>query len=174
MLPMEKARYRARATAWDLGEASTGAPQVAIEFEVVEGDQKGERITKYCFLTDAAAEYTLAALRTCGWTGNDLADGLPGLDKNVVEIVCAPEDGLPDKETGEVKQFLRVQFINKAGGIAMKTRLNDEQKRTLAAKMKAKLAALDAKEKREGNGAAPHAAGPIGPNPPGVTDDIPF
>jgi hypothetical protein len=48
-----------------------------------------------------------------------------------------------------VKQFLRVQFINKVGGIAMKTRLNDEQKKTLAAKMKAKLAALDAKEKRE-------------------------
>jgi hypothetical protein len=97
MLPMEKSALSREATAWDLGEASTGAPQVAIEFEVVEGDQKGERITKYCFLTDAAAEYTLAALRICGWTGNDLADGLPGLDKNVVEIVCAPEDGFPTR-----------------------------------------------------------------------------
>jgi hypothetical protein len=39
--------------------------------------------------------------------------------------------------------------------------------------MKAKLAALDAKEKRNGSAPAP-SNGPPGPNPPPPTDDIPF
>lgn len=93
---------------------------------------------------------------------------------NVVELVCEPEDTRPDPSTGEVKTRLRVRWVNRAGGLVMKNRLDDDKKKILAAKMKAKIAAFDAKAKREGNGAAPASAGPPGPNPPPMTDDIPF
>lgn len=176
MLPLQKAYYRAKAKSWDLGQAETGTDQVAIEFEVVEGDFRGSRITWYGFFTDKTEERTLESLRICGWTGTDLSN-LTGLDANVVEIVCEPEDGKADPETGEVKSRLRVRWVNRAGGIAMKTRLGDDQKKVLAARMKARIAAIDAKAKREGNGAAGAAmppGGPLGENLPPVTDDIPF
>lgn len=186
MLPMEKARYRARAKAWQLGAAGTGMPQAGVEFEVEDGDHKAERISGYFALSDAAAEYTLQKLRTCGWTGTDIFEledpvKSASMGANVVELVVAPEDhvkdGQPviDETTGEVKRTLRIQFVNRVGGLAMKGSINDEQKKILGAKLKAKLAALDAKAKKAGNGAAPPPhEGPSGPNPPPPTDDIPF
>ena len=86
MLPLVKSRYRAKAVAWALGEASTGTPQIGIEFEVQDGDQKGERISGYYFLSDNAADYTLEKMRNCGWTGTDISEELVGLDGNVVEL----------------------------------------------------------------------------------------
>jgi hypothetical protein len=74
MLPMEKGRYSARAVSWQLGEAGTGTPQVGIEFRIEDGDQKGERISGYFALSDAAAEYTLQKLRNCGWRGTDISE----------------------------------------------------------------------------------------------------
>ena len=174
MLPMLKARYRAKAKSWALGEASTGTPQIGIEFEVQEGDHIGERISGYFFLSDNAADYTLEKMRTCGWTGNDISEELVGLDANMVELVVEPEDSLPDPQTGEVKTRLRIKFVNKAGGLAMKTTLTTDKAKVLAAKMKARLAAIDAKSKREGNGAAsPPPSGPP-PGHPAAVDDIPF
>jgi len=185
MLPMLKARYRARAKSWALGEASTGTPQVGVEFEVEDGDHKGERISGYFFLSDNAADYTLEKLRNCGWTGLDLSElddvaASASMGANLVDLVVEPEDqeknGQPviDEETGEVKRRLRIQFVNRAGGLSMKSTLTADKKQVLAAKMKAKLAAFDAKAKR--NGATPAPSGPPGPNPPpqGATDDIPF
>jgi hypothetical protein len=182
MLPMEKGRYRAKAVAWQLGEASTGTPQVGVEFAIEDGDHKGERISGYFALSDAAAEYTLEKLRNCGWTGNDITEleNDKTMGSKVVELVVEPEDqvknGKPviDDESGEVKQRLRIQFVNRAGGLAMKATLTDDKKKLLAAKMRGKLAAIDAKAKRDGNGAAPPASGPKSPEPPPVTDDIPF
>ena len=186
MLPMLKSRYRARAKSWALGEASTGTPQVGVEFEVEDGDHKGERISGYFALSDLAADYTLEKLRNCGWTGSDISElddpaASASMAVNLVELVVEPEDqqakgGAPviDEETGEVKRRLRIQFVNRAGGLAMKSTLTADKKQVLAAKMKAKLAAFDAKAKR--NGGTPAPSGPPGPNPPpqGATDDIPF
>lgn len=175
-LPMEKSRYRAKAVSWDLGEASTGTPQAGIEFEIQDGDHKGERISGYFALSDAAAEYTLEKLRNCGWTGSDIGDLLDKvvsatMAANVVELVVEPEDqvknGQPvtDEETGEVKRRLRIQFVNRSGGLAIKKTMSDDGKRALAAKMRAKLAALDAR-----NGVVASKPATNG----GAVDDIPF
>lgn len=177
MLPMLKARYRAKAKSWAVGEASTGTPQVGIEFVIEEGDHRGEWISGYFFLTDAACDRTLETLRLCGWTGTDVSEEMFGLDANIVELVVEPEDGLPDPHSGEVKQRLRLKFVNKAGGVAMKSALTSDKAKVLAAKMKARLAIIDAKAKREGNGVAaiPPPYRNDGP-PPGhpAADDIPF
>lgn len=186
MLPMQKSRYRAKAVSWQLGEASTGTPQVGVEFEVQDGENQGERISGYFALSDAAAEYTLEKLRNCGWTGTDIGelDG-PGasasMKANVVELVVEPEqqvkNGAPVvNEDGSPALRLRIQFVNRGGGLAMKTTLTEDKKKLLAAKMRGKLAALDAKARRDGpvgNG----ATGPVSPEPPphsGPVDDIPF
>ncbi len=177
MLPMMKARYRAKAKSWALGEASTGTPQVGIEFVIEEGDHRGEWITGYFFLTDAAGDRTLETMRLCGWTGTDVSEELVGLDANIVELVVEPEDGMPDPQSGDVKQRLRLKFVNKSGGVAMRSALSNDKAKVLAAKMKAKLAVIDAKAKRESNGfiGAPPPGRIDGP-PPGhpASDDIPF
>lgn len=179
MLPLEKAYYRAKAKSWDLGTAETGTDQVAVEFEVVEGEQKGARITWYGFFTEKTEERTFEALRICGWTGTDLSD-LTGLDANVVELACEPEDSQPNPETGEIKTRLRVRWVNRSGGIVMKNRMDEDKKKVLAAKMKARLAAFDAKARAEGRQSAPPPVRPPpangGPPPghPAAIDDIPF
>lgn len=187
-LPMEKARYSARAKHWQLGAAGTGTPQVGVEFEVEDGDQKGERISGYFALSDAAADYTLQKLRNCGWTGNDVfelenPEKSASMAANLVEITVEPEDEVKDgkpvvnEQTGDVKRRLKVGFVNRAGGLAMKSSLTDDQRRVLGAKMKARLSALDLKSRpaSNGNGSAARA-GPSGPNPPppGIEDEIPF
>jgi hypothetical protein len=101
MLPMEKGRYSARAVSWQLGEAGTGTPQVGIEFRIEDGDQKGERISGYFALSDAAAEYTLQKLRNCGWRGTDIselddAELSASMAANLVELVVEPEDSQKD------------------------------------------------------------------------------
>jgi hypothetical protein len=186
MLPMEEGRYRARAVSWQLGEAGTGTPQVGIEFQVEDGDHKDARISGYFALTDLAAEYTLEKLRNCGWTGTNILDlddpvASASMKANVVELVCKPEDvkdkdGKPvvSEETGEVRRRLRIQFVNRGGGLAMKSALGEDKKKLLAAQMKAKLAVLDAKERRNGGSAPAPTNGPRSPEPPPVTDDIPF
>lgn len=188
MLPMTKSRYRAKAVIWALGKAGTGTPQVGIEFEVQDGDHKGERIIDYFSLTDAAADYTLEKLINCGWTGTELAElddpkASASMAANVVELVVEPEDmadkdgqDMLDKE-GYIRQRLRIRFVNRGGGLAMKAAMTGDDKSLLSAKMKAKLAAIRAK--------APRSSGtkssPIGAPPPGLdeaepiaNDDIPF
>lgn len=179
MLPMEKARYRAKAVAWSLGEASTGTPQVGVEFEVQDGDHKGERISGYFALSDAAAEYTLEKLRNCGWTGSDIGEledkeASASMASKQVELVCEPEDVKKDgqlltNDDGSARLRLRIQFVNRAGGLAMKKSLSDDSRRALAAKMRAKLAALDA---RNGGPPAQTAKTPVANG--GAVDDIPF
>lgn len=190
MLPMEKSRYRGRAKVWQLGAAGTGTPQVGVELEVEEGDYKGERISTYLALSDAAADYTLQKLRNLGWTGTDIFDledpeKSASMAANLVEFTVELEDEVKDgqpvivEETGEVKRRLKVGFINRGGGLAMKSSLTEDAKRALGAKMKIRLAALDTKtSKQGGNGGGPKApaGGPPGPTPPphGIEDEIPF
>src|SRR4051812_31922480 len=184
MLPMQKARYRAKAVSWQLGEASTGTPQVGIEFEVQDGEHQGERISGYFALSDAAAKYTLEKVRNCGWTGNDIcelddATASASMAANIVELVVEPEFQIKEGRTvvdedGKIKERLRIQFVNRGGGLAMKKPMTEDKKKLLAAKMRGTLAAIDALAKRDGTNGA---TGPVSPDPPppvGVVDDIPF
>lgn len=192
MLPMEKMRLRAKAVSWGLGKAGNGMPQAGVEFEVNDGDHKGERINGYFALSDAAAEYTLEKLCNCGWTGTELHElddpkASASMGANVVELVVEPEDQMKDGQVvlddeGYVKQRLRIQFVNRGGGLAMKATMTGDEKSVLGLKMKAKLAAIRAKANR-GNGGSGNG-GPRGPTPPppgldeggaqAPIDDIPF
>jgi hypothetical protein len=147
--------FRARAVAADLGFAGTGTEQIAISFEFLDGENAGMHITYYGFFTDRARERTFESLRNCGWKGDDLSD-LSGVGDNDVEIVIEMEDDRP-----------RVRWVNRlGGGLALGTRMTDEQKRRFAAEMRGYAVAF-----RKGT-AAP-AAAPPPPPPPAPTQTRP-
>ncbi len=129
--------YRAKAVSAALGNTSTGKEQLGIEFELMDVDGvAGPHITYYGYFTDAALEFTVKALRACGWKGTDLTD-LAGLTDNEVSLVIAHEEY-------EGKVTAKVQWVNAPGGLAMKSQLDPD-----AAKMKGRIAALGTTSARQ-------------------------
>jgi hypothetical protein len=152
--------YRAKAKEWDLGKAETGTDQVAVVFEYVDGDQKGKRITWYGFLTDKTIDRTVEALKLLSDVEvPDLAD-LKGLDRNEVELVVE-EDTYNDKTRD------RVVFVNRAGGLALKNRLDVGEKAALAERLRGRVALAAQKLAGSGAGSVPGLSGK-------ADDDIPF
>jgi hypothetical protein len=127
--------YLARVVKGELGETKKGAVQAAIEFEFEDEAVRGQRITSYKHFTDKALKYTVAELRTCGHTGDDLSD-LSMLGGQEVRLVIA-------HETYEGKTSAKVKFINSASG-GLKSKLEPDRAKTWAETMKAKVAAIDA------------------------------
>jgi hypothetical protein len=163
---MSERRVRARAVEGDYGHANTGTEQVAVSFEL----EDGERRTWYGYFTDKAAERTLEALTICGVTN---LETLEGIDANEVELVLRDEE-----YEGTVRE--RVAFVNRlgSGGIAMKNRMGEKDKKDFAKRFKGQFLKL-----QKENGAAPapatrsssrKATGTDDAAAPEIDDDIPF
>jgi hypothetical protein len=131
-----KGRFRAKAKTWDFGESEKGTEQIAVDFEIVDGDERGRRITWYGYFTEKTEERTIESLRICGWVGDDIS-GIVDLP-NEVELVIEPE-------TYEGKTRSRVKWVNRAGGLALKTRLDEGRKASLAERLRGRIAAVDQK-----------------------------
>ncbi len=180
-LPMEKARYRGTAIGVSFGTAkSTGNPQIAITFEVLDEGFGGETIAWFGHFTDKTAERTLESLRHAGWKGDELAD-LADLDEaavraalpDPVDLACEVEAG--EDENGQVRDKLKVRWVNKAGGgrFEFKTKLEGGDLRAFSAQMKAtarsaRTSSSSTRTSGGSRGSDPH------PNAPGSRDDIPF
>lgn len=132
--------WRARGVTAELGYTSQDNEQIGVEI-VFSGDQDddvdGRHTTWYASFSEKAEAHTLKALRVFGWSGDDLSD-LSGIDANEVEAVVIHEENLE----GEMRA--RVRFINPlgAGGVAMKTKMSEEQAKAFAARMKGRVLAL--------------------------------
>lgn len=125
--------YIARAVSAELGETKAGNPQIAVEFDTgTDG-----RITWFGYFTEKAQERTLQALRYCGWCGIDLTD-LSGIDRNDVELVV-------EHESYEGKTRAKVQWVNKLGGIGLKSKMSPDKAAAFAARMKGAILAFDQK-----------------------------
>lgn len=129
--------YKARALEGDFGFAGTGTKQVAVGFEIIDDDARGERVTWYGFFTPNTAERTIESLRHCGCVfPHDCLDDLTGLGSAEVELVL--EDEPTDR--GDVKS--RVRWVNRiGGGVALQTRMNDAEKRAFSDEMRGYVAA---------------------------------
>jgi len=164
--------YRARGVTAALGLTSKGSEQVAVELTLLEGENEGKSITWYGYFTDKTTERTLDSLRHLGWEGDDLAD-LTGIDRNEVNVVI--EDEQDDR--GEYRS--RVRWINRAGGLALKERLQGDQLKAFSARMKGAVLAHKQKSgapRSNGNGGGqrrPPSRGSDRPPPP-EDDDLPF
>lgn len=178
-----KGKYRGLPVDGGLGETSTGKEEVAIAFDLLHEELKGQRITGYFYFTDGTVESTFKALRACGWKGTELTDwldfkkALP--EPQEVELVIEPEaqknkDGVAIvDEQGNPVMRARVRWVNPVGRMGLREPLAADKAAAFAARLKAKLAAFDAKEKAtKNNGAAPNSSAPAAPvKDPG---DVPF
>jgi hypothetical protein len=171
--------YRARGVpgSIQLGTTDNGNPQVAASFELLDETHAGKSVPWYGYFTDKTQKRTLEALRIAGWSNDDL-DNIEGFGDTEVDIVV-------EHNEWEGKVRARVAWVNRpgSGGLALKTPMNDGQRKAFAAKMKG-LAVLSRREaEREKPKAAPTtrtapkrvaAGGGAEGFPPAADDDIPF
>lgn len=132
-MPDSPGRYRGKAVEWAWGVSSNGNPQLAVAFDFL--DHPGQRMTRYLSFTDDAFDYSLKALRNCGWQGDNFED-LTGLDANEVQLVL-------DWEEYQGKRELRIQFINQSGGIALKQAMEPTQIASFAQRMRGRIQQAD-------------------------------
>jgi hypothetical protein len=131
--------WRARGVTAALGFTSNDSEQVGVDL-VFSPDQDeevdGRHITWYGYFTEKTEATTLKALRALGWASESLAD-LSGVDTNEVEVVVAYEQGLDGVERA------RVRWINAigGGGLAMKSKMSEDQARAFAERMRGKVLA---------------------------------
>jgi hypothetical protein len=151
MIP--EGKFKARAVDGALGKAGTGNEQIAIDFVFLEGEPEGQHITWYGYFSEKAVEYTLEALEHCGWQGEDLSD-LTGIDRNEVYLVIQHEED----QQGQLRA--RVRYVNEAGGIALKERLNPVEAQSFAQRMRGTVLA-----RRQQKGQAPVAQRAAAPRP---------
>jgi hypothetical protein len=139
-MSIEPGTHGARAVEAQLGYTKTGKEQVAVQFEL----ENGSRITWYGYFTDKTKKTTFAALRACGWVGDDLSD-LSGLVSNEVEVVIEEEDD----QNG--KPRMRVRWVNSPGGgsIALAKPMGEAQAAAFAKKMRGSVLAHDQAEPRD-------------------------
>ncbi len=175
MLPLEKASYRVRAVAADLGfNPDNGNKQVSITGRVVDHPHyTGEEITAILHFTPKTMDRSVESLLHFDFQSEDigqLADAdeakcemlLPA----IAEFVCAPEE-----YNGEVR--LKVQWVNKPGRgkFAFKNKLEGGELKAFSAEMKSAFRNARAGAPRKpASGARPQQPHP---NAPG-NDDIPF
>ena len=143
--------FTARAVEGALGETSNGSPQIAVELQVLDDGYTGETITWFGYFTEKTTARTMESLRILGWKTDDLSN-LDGITENEVKIVV-----VEDEYDGKTR--LKVNWINRPGGLALKSPMTPDKARGFAAQMKG-AAVLS-------RGSAPKPAGR--PAPPGAT-----
>lgn len=89
--------------------ASTGNAQVLLSFELADGS----RIQGFFAITPAAAEYTLAKLHSCGFTGASFRAMAGQTPNGKVELVI-------EHQEYRGKTQVRIKFINRQGGFSIK------------------------------------------------------
>jgi hypothetical protein len=151
---------KARAREWALGHSSNGNEQVAVLFEITQGEHAGRTITWFGFFTEHTWERTMDSLRHCGWDGNDFTS-LDGLDANEVELVIEQEE-----YQGKVRD--RVKWVNRPSRLALKEAMGADAMRSFAAKMRGRAQTHKAKY-----GAQPAATSPRAQSQRGHTQQQP-
>jgi hypothetical protein len=160
-------KYRARAVESGLGKASTGTEQVAVKFQLLDENLS---IVWYGYFSDKTYERTVESLRSCGWKGSDPTEldnfATSGLGAEEVELVIEQETSI-DQSGGQGTRA-RVRWVNKpgAGGIGLKAKMEPDEAKSFAARMKAKILAMEQGKPK----ASPPRSPSRQPEPPPHTD----
>lgn len=159
-------RYRAQSRKAELGETSTNKEQVGVEFEITDGDLKGTRLVWYGYFTENTTVRTIESLRIAGWRGEDITElgDLARADAPTVELVV-------EHEVYEGKTTSKVRWVNRAGGLSMKTQLTPDKKAAFAARLRGSIAAVDQDLKQSGQLPPSGSGQPPAAKPAG---DVPF
>lgn len=174
MLPMQKAKYRARAVGVKFGNSSNNNTQIAVTVEVVDHDEyTGEETTWVGHFTDKTTERTIESLRHMGWQGDDLSELEDADAVRCAELLPDAIVVVVEPEIYDGKERLKAQWINKiGGGFAFKEPLVGADLKSFAAQMRAQVKAVRPSTRPQSNGARSDAH----PNAPGNGEDdgLPF
>ncbi|HEX4462931.1 MAG TPA: hypothetical protein VIA18_33385 [Polyangia bacterium] len=131
-------------------------------FEIVGGPREGASLPWYGYFTDKTKKRTLESLRLAGWSNDDIGE-IEGFGDTEVDIVVG-------HNTWEGKTSARVDWVNRAGsgGIALKSPMNDAERKAFAAKLKG-----DVVQSRKSIAPA-NKATPKTESQPKTDDDLPF
>lgn len=189
-MPLKSNQTRCRARAIPgkamLGYSKNkGTPQITVPLEILDGD--GGEISWTSYFTPGSQEYTIKAMRTLGFRGDDVND-LSSIGGKAVSIVVEDEE-----YEGNVYQ--RVKFIDEIGGYSIpeEQRMGDAERKKFAAQMRGAFHAVDmaggsatkaqpaarTPPAQRGSGGAPRAPSMPPPQQPPPDfgpgdDDIPF
>ena len=114
-----------------LGETATGKEQVAISFEL----EDGQHIAWYGYFTEKALPITLQALRTCGLQGTDVSE-LSSIEGTEVQLTMTAEEW-------EGKTQVKVRWINPLSGPVLKSPMDAAKAKKFASEMKTHLLDFD-------------------------------
>lgn len=178
-LPMTKATYRARACgAASFAMSSKGNQQIALPFEITQGEFAGHNLTWLGTFHDTAdkngttgTERVLESLMFTGWQGDDPTELMEIGDEQAKQMMPDEVDLVCEPDTYDGKTTLKVKWVNKpgAGRFAFKEPATKADLKSFAAQMKAMVRGM-----RGANGAKPRNTQPH-PNAPGNDGgDIPF
>lgn len=170
-------RHTAVCRSVQFGTTKKGDEQIAIGFEIVGDDaDAGRSLTYFGMFTDNTVDFTIDALRNCGWTGDDLAE-LPGLADagalaNEVSLVVVHEEW-------EGEWRAKVRWVNRPGGgkIKLERPLDERDLASFAQRMKSRVRAAGrdgGQRKPSGSGGQGRQAGRDRDVPPPGDGDIPF
>lgn len=165
---LEQGRYRAKALDAVLGVAGTGNEEVAVLFELLDSDARGQTLAWYGFFSDDSYEWTVKALCACGWDNDDLTKLMPSVTDNEVELVVTVEPAQGDRPARN-----RVRFVNPVSSATMliKTKLDAAEAAAFAQQMKGRVLQIKAKMK-QGEPSNTGSGRTAAPAP--ADDDTPF
>lgn len=171
-------KYRALCRSVQFALTAKEAEQVVIGFEFLDeaGQPNGFYMSYFGMLGDNSIDFTIDALRACGWTGDDLSE-LPALAESgglatEVSLVVV-------HETYQDKTRAKVKFVNRAGGggkLKLERALEPADLKSFAQRMKSKVRAAGREPgPRASNGAGASRGGPSQRDvPPPGDGDVPF
>jgi hypothetical protein len=149
--------WKCRGISYALGYTSADGEQVGVEIMLLPDqheDVDGRHLTWYGQFTEKAEPFTLKALRVLGWQGDDISDLSGIIDGPECEAVIGHEQDLQ----GEWRH--RVRFIQAigAGGVAMKSKMTEEQSKAFAERMRGRVMAMNRAQPAAAPAAKPNAA----------------
>lgn len=136
---------RAKAVDMSWGLTNGGGEYLAIQFQLLDEDVAGKRLTYYGRFTEKTEDSTLEALVTLGWTGSDLSTLTKENLTNEVLLKIQPKPKLNKELVQEVDadgnpvMVPEVRFINRIG-VTVKQALPADKLKLLSARLKAKAA----------------------------------
>lgn len=180
-----KGKHNAKVTGASFGTSSNNNEQVAIQFEITDGDFAGECIACIAAFTEDATEYTVEKMRNCGWDGDDIREFKTLADTGQLGPVVI----VVEHEEYKGNLHAKVKFVNKPGGgrFKFKDEIGEAGLDTMAARLKSAFrggprpAARSSSNQRpaaggsqqRGGGNSGRDAGRYDDRPP-PDDDIPF
>lgn len=143
MVPIGFYRARALKDSADFGNSTEkGTPFVRIDFEIADGEHKGQVLPWDGYFTGEALARTIESMQSCGCTfpDNDITN-LEGLGSNEVRIEV--EHQTYTNKNSEQKTFARVAWVNSlTRGINPEAKMDEANKAAFKQRMMGQLIAV--------------------------------